>query len=186
LVKERARVEEARARMEGNAFPALVLQSQATTDWRSGLTPYVNGALLSVPSFVWPAKTSRPIETRSEKILLAKGYNLPVLLTHDFLPTWGGSMVGSFGAAGVPLVALGCGAAAGLIDSTLKRRTTLRLLLGITAITAIGYFERDLSSVIVTVRGFGLLVASVVALRYLETRARYRAAPRPRPARNVP
>lgn len=154
---------QARARFEGNAFPALILQTQSRDRWRSGLTPYVNGVRLAIPSFLWPSKTDQPLETRAEKAFLVRGYHLPIYT--DFLPTWGGSMLASFGPVGLIGLAALIGFIAGMADAAMRIRSTPRLLIGVTAASTIGFFERTLSDAIVATRGLILLTVCVVVLR---------------------
>lgn len=147
-------------RFDGNGFPALVLEAQEQTEWRSGLGPFEIGANLTIPSFLNPAKNSSGVEDRSEKEYVKAGYGM--LFDFDYLPTQFGSALAMGGPATLLAFAAIAGLAFALFDRYLRRRTEARLILGLTvADSIIANYESDISSWPVALRSALVFLAVI-------------------------
>jgi hypothetical protein len=175
-------------RFDGNAFPALVLDAQESTEWRSGLVPIEIGARLAVPSFLDPTKNDSRITDRSEKEYLKAGYGM--LFDFDFLPTQFGSALAMGGLHSLLLFAALAAGALAAFDKYLRRRTEIRLVLGVcVAEGVLGNYEADLSSWPVLLRGvlvFVLLIMVLTLLRTLMMRNGARPSPLGEPGPDRP
>ena len=147
-------------RFDGNGFPALLLEAQENTEWRSGAGPFVIGANLTVPSFLNPAKTDSSVEDRSEKEYVKAGYGM--LFDFDYLPTQFGSALAMGGPAGLLLFTAAAGLCFALFDRFLRKRTEARLVLGLVVAEAIiANYESDISSWPVALRSAALFLAVI-------------------------
>ncbi len=165
-------------RIDGNAFPATVLDRQHQGYGEVGLTTVNNDLALAVPSFLNPAKNHGDIDQRSEKLFLGDHYEISTA-TVDYLPTIVGTTVAYFGPAPMLLLAVLIGAALAFIDRGLRRVTPVRTVMGMGALLVVLYYERDVSVIPVTMRGALTLAGAVWALHLVRRTTRQIVPVRP-------
>src|SRR5680860_1255550 len=114
-------------RFDGNTFGALVGAGLDAGRPPVGFATVRNDVLLTVPSFLNPAKLDAPIEQRNEDAYFVKHFGLH--FGTDYLPGLFGFMLGYLGKIGLPVLAALFGILFAFLDRWLLRRVNRARLL---------------------------------------------------------
>lgn len=150
-------------RIDGNTFGALVLGSlDEHPGFEVGMEPFKNSVMLAVPSFIFTSKLSTDITKRSDEAFLIDRLQLPFT---DYLPTPLGGIVGYYGRLGLFLGVMILAIGLARVDTWMNRDSTPgRLVLGMSLMLCISFYERSFEAWIITARGTLLLLIAVKAV----------------------
>ena len=167
-------------RLDGNSFPAAILDGIGRGSGTVGLVTVENDALLTIPSFIDPLKRSTALEKRSDKEYLRAHYS--VSYRGDFLPTQLGSMLAYYGVLGLLTLGLFLGLMIGLGERALRRRASpLAFVATIALLGCMFSYEGTILVYLLAGRGVPILVAVMVLIHRLRLR-RPASAPQSRNA----
>jgi hypothetical protein len=162
-------------RFDGNSFGALELQSLDQGSPPLGFAPLATDVVVAVPSFLNPDKNDYPIYQLVEKEYAEVFLNLPLPIVagvhEDILPTQLGATIGFWGPWGMLVVALFLGAVFGMADRwILHRLTPSRLLVGLSLLTCVLFYEASWDTYTLTLRGILVLLPLVWAIQAFRVR----------------
>jgi hypothetical protein len=147
-------------RLDGNNFAALALEGQKAGTPPPGAGPIVNGLRLAVPAFLQPGKLKTDLSTRNEEYLIESRYGMQPM---NRLPTIFGSFAAYFGRLGFFLAVAFLAVIIGMLDVWLKRSSLGRLVIGVSLIGAVAFYERSPSIFFLWLRTAAILVVAVKA-----------------------
>ena len=161
-------------RIDGNVWPAMVLERQAYTP----LAPpegLVFDLLLAVPQAFNPRKLVAPLTQRNEEYYFDVHYGIPTTVSLntrsgvDWLPTLFGSALAYGGPLGMILFAAFAGYLLALVDLRLHERLSFTsLLVGLGVVSIVVSYEVGFDGVAITARGvfvIWLVVKVATAIR---------------------
>lgn len=160
-------------RIDGNAWPALVLERQQSTPLASP-TGIIYDLLITIPHAFYPAKLDRPLTQRQEEYFFDVHYGIPTsestgIRGLDWLPTLLGSALAYSGPFGMIVFAAFAGFLLARIDRRLLERTSFTsLLVGLGIVAILVGYEGGFDSVALEARGVfvvWLAVRAVLAIR---------------------
>lgn len=164
-------------RLDGNSFPAHVMQELGAGAEPVGLETVRNDVLLAVPSFVDRSKASSDITERSEKAFLTNRFGYDAAYGGDFLATQFGSMLSYGGPWLLPLLTALMGAVIAAADRFfLVRLTYVRLILALALLSSVATYEAQLEAYPLKLRGAAILILLVMLARRLLPAGRAQAA----------
>ena len=157
-------------RLDGNSFGAMELQSLNQGSPPLGFAPLAIDVATAVPNFLNPDKSYYPIYRLVEKEYAEVYLNLPLPIVagvhEDILPTQLGATIGFWGPWGMVVLGLFLGVIFGIVDRwILLRLTPLRLVVGLSLLTCVLFYEASWSIYAVTFRGILLLLPLVWVLQ---------------------
>jgi hypothetical protein len=153
-------------RLDGNFYPAQLLNDLREGGTPVGVTTLRNGLALAVPSFLNPAKLSTDIQTRDEKYFISTRFGLNPKI--DYLPTQLGTILGYFGPVGLYGGAILMALMFGLADRWLKKgHGPIRLVVAMGLLICVLSYEGTMSVYPITLRGIVLLVGLTGAAQFM-------------------
>ena len=159
-------------RIDGNAWPAIVLERQTSLP-TVPLSWIQYDFIVAVPRFIYASKLDSGLAQLEEEGRIDFLYRIPTDVTippgPDWLPRSLGTALAYGGRFGLLALALVLGWALAVFDMRTRRRITFAwVVLGMSFAQCLTFYERDLQNVLGTLRGAILVIAAWQLLRFAE------------------
>lgn len=148
------------SRIDGNTFPAAIMDALQSGRDGTGLTTLANDVQLAIPSFLYPSKLGTSLQDRSEKEYIDNYYGLGI--STDFLPTQFGIMVSYYGPFWLPMLAVLLASIFAIGDRMMIRPTFAGFLTPLWLVQCALTYERGMDVYFLTARGFVVILAGML------------------------